>query len=68
MIEEADEEQDKGIKLRERKVKEYILDYIDAEKDNGKASSNMKSYLETIRALYYENDIDLPKTKKYIQK
>lgn len=63
LIEEAEEEQDAGIKRRRRKVKIYLLDFIDYQKEKGRGKTTIKSYIETIKGFYYDNDIDIPKIR-----
>lgn len=63
LVDEAEKEQDQGIKLRKRKVKIYVLDFIDHLKSIGRSSNTIKSYIETIKAFYNEYDIDIPKLK-----
>lgn len=60
LIEEAEMEQDQGIKTRKRKIKGYILDYIDEFKNNNKADTTTKSHIETIFGFYKAYDIDTP--------
>lgn len=67
LIDEAEEEQQEGIKLRKRKVKSYVLDFIDHLKSKGRSSNTIKSYIETIRAFYNEYEIDIPRLKGTFQ-
>ncbi|OEC84933.1 MULTISPECIES: tyrosine-type recombinase/integrase [Methanobacterium] len=60
LIDEAEMEQDQGIKSRKRKIKGYILDYIDDFKNNNKADTTTKTHIETIFGFYKAYDIDTP--------
>ena len=60
LIDEAEMEQDQGIKTRKRKIKGYILDYIDEFKNNNKADTTAKTHIETIFGFYKVYDIDTP--------
>ncbi|MGP8023932.1 MAG: tyrosine-type recombinase/integrase [Methanobacterium sp.] len=59
-IEEADIEQNKGIKLKKRKIKRDLIDYINFLKDEGKTQNTVSTYLKCVKALYRDNDIVLP--------
>ncbi|MEN6593263.1 MAG: tyrosine-type recombinase/integrase [Methanobacterium sp.] len=59
-IEEADIEQNKNIKLKKRKVKRDLIDYIQFLKEENKAPKTINSYMACVKALYYDNDIVLP--------
>lgn len=63
LIDEAEKEQDTGLKRRRRKVKTYLLDFIDYQKEKGRGHITIKSYIETIKGFYYDNDIDIPKIR-----
>jgi integrase len=59
-IEEADVEQNKNIKLKKRKIKRDLIDYINFLKDEGKTQHTVNTYLKCVKALYRDNDVILP--------
>ena len=61
LIDEAVEEQDKGVKYNDRKVNKYLQDYIDELTEESKSENTVKAYYDTIKALYYDNNIELKK-------
>jgi len=61
LVDEAVEEQDKGVKYSDRKVNKYLQDYIDKLTKKSKSENTIKAYYETIKALYHDNDIELQK-------
>ena len=61
LVDEAVEEQDNGVKYSDRKVNKYLKDFIDKLTKQSKSENTIKSYYETIKALYYDNDIVLQK-------
>lgn len=63
LIDEAEKEQDAGIKRRKRQIKKYIFDFIDYLKDDNKSVSTIKNYVETIKGFYNSFDIDPPSTR-----
>lgn len=68
LIDEAEEEQDRGIKSRKRKLKGYILDFIENLKNNNRSYSTIKSNLDTVFAFYREFDVDPPRIRNIIPK
>lgn len=66
LIEEAEEDETKGIKKRKRRIKRKLINYVVHLKQNKKATSTIKGYLTDIKAFYDYHDIDLPKLPKNI--
>lgn len=62
LIEEAEDEEDMGIRLRRRKIVEYLIDFKNHLK--GYAPSTQKQIMISIRAFYNHYDIQLPKSKQ----
>jgi len=63
LINEADEEQDKGIKKKNRKIKNYLQGFINHLNNKGRAANTINSSFTNIKSFYHEFDIDLPKVK-----
>jgi integrase len=61
LVDEAVEEQDNGVKYGDRKVNKYLQDFIDKLTKESKSENTVKAYYDTIKALYYDNDIELQK-------
>jgi len=66
LIDEAEDEQDQGIKTRKRKIKAYILDYIEELKNNDKSDNTITANIETIFGFYRSFDIDTPRLRNII--
>ncbi len=64
LIEEAEKDQDVGIKRKKRKIRRRIITFVNYLRDNGKAKGTIDTYLTTIKAFYDDNDIDIPKLPK----
>ncbi len=61
LIEEAEKEEDSGVKRRKRKIRQYFLKYIQHLQDQGVKGSTIRLYISKIKALYNEYEIDPPK-------
>ena len=57
LLDIAEQEQDNNIKMKDRKIKRYLLDYADHLRINGRCESTIKGNLETIKAFYHEYEI-----------
>ena len=64
LIEEAEKEEEDGIKPRKRKIRGYILDYVEHLENKDLAQLSIKTDLETINTFYHSFDIDTPKVKR----
>lgn len=63
LIEEAEDEESKGIKLSRRKIQNYMLGYRKMLEESGKAPKTINLYLSSVRSFYDTFDIILPKIK-----
>lgn len=63
LINEAEEEQDAGIKSRKRKTTRYILDYVDAMEKAGQSENTIRNSIDTVTGFYHEYDIDTPRIR-----
>jgi site-specific recombinase XerD len=63
LINEAEEEQDAGIKSRNRKTTRYILDYVDAMEKAGQSENTIRNSIDTVTGFYHEYDIDTPRIR-----
>lgn len=61
LIDEAEEEQDKGIKSRKRTIRQYFLDFIEHEEKEGKSHHTIKARVELAKSFYHSFDIETPK-------
>ena len=61
LVDEAVEEQDKGVKFSDRKVGKYLQDFIDNLRRKRKSENTIDAFYQTIKAVYYDNDIELQK-------
>ncbi|WP_192812685.1 tyrosine-type recombinase/integrase [Methanobacterium formicicum] len=63
MIEEAENEEEAGIKLRNRKINDYFYDFREKLEEEGMLPSTINGYFDTVKAFYRHYDIHLPKLK-----
>ncbi|HEX3013424.1 MAG TPA: site-specific integrase, partial [Methanobacterium sp.] len=63
LIGEAEDEEEKGIKLSRRKIQSYILGYRKMLEESGKAPKTINLYISAVRSFYDTFDIILPKIK-----
>jgi len=62
-IEEAEQEEDDGIKKRKRKIRQYLIQFRTELEKNNKSPATIKLYMDKIKALYREYDINIPRIK-----
>ncbi len=67
LIEEAEEDEEERIRMKDRKIKTYLLEYSEYLENNGKAPSYIDRIITTIRTFYSEYEIELPRKRKIIQ-
>lgn len=63
LIEEAEEAEDQKIRMKNRKVKQYLNDFSHYLTENKKSHNYIKACLTTVRSFYAEFDIELPKIR-----
>lgn len=63
LILEADSEEDKGIKLRDRKINIHFIKFKKQLIEEGKAENTINLYINAIKSFYFALDIQLPKIK-----
>lgn len=63
LIEEAENEEEAGIKLRNRKINDYFYDFREKLEEEGMLPSTINGYFDTVKAFYRHYDIHLPKLK-----
>lgn len=64
IIDEAEAEEDIGIKKRKRKIKKHILEFIEYLENERKVSEHtIQSYISTLSTFYDEHDITPPRIK-----
>jgi integrase len=61
LIDEAVTEQNNGVKTNDRKVNKYLQNFINKLTKKSKSENTIKAYYDTIKALYYDNNIELQK-------
>ncbi|GAA5818040.1 MAG: conserved hypothetical protein [Methanobrevibacter sp. CfCl-M3] len=60
LIAEADNEEEKGIREKRRKVKERLEKYRNYKIDNGSSTGTVKKYFEVVKTFYRHHDIVIP--------
>lgn len=63
LIEEAENEEEKGIRLRNRNINDYFYDFREKLEEEGMLPSTINGYFDTVKAFYRHYDIQLPKLK-----
>ncbi|MDX9694000.1 MAG: site-specific integrase [Methanothermobacter sp.] len=63
LITEAEEEEESGIRMRNRRINLHLLKFRKALEEEGKAPSTIKLYYYAIRSFYDAMDITLPKIR-----
>jgi len=66
LIEEAESEQDAGIKRKKRTLRKKLIKYVAWMKEKNRATSTIKVYLTDTKAFYDDCEIDIPKLPKNI--
>lgn len=67
LIDEAEEDQDNGIKLRKRRVTKYLRDYTAYLDKLGYSNSYEAMMITSVRAVYLEHDITLRKNNRVVR-
>ncbi|AXV36828.1 MAG: integrase [Methanobacterium sp. BRmetb2] len=63
LIKQADTEEEKGVKLRDRKINYYFLKFKKQLQMDNKAESTINMYIHAVKSFYDALDIHLPKIK-----
>ena len=66
LVDEAEKEQDDGVKRKKRKIRKKLIRYVAWLRENNKASNTIKVYLADIKAFYDDCEIDIPKLPRNI--
>ena len=60
LLDEADNEEENGVKLKRRGYSKYTVDFKRHLIDNNKSDQTIRSYLNSIKSFYKANDIRPP--------
>jgi site-specific recombinase XerD len=63
LIKEAEEDQQKILKVRDRKISKYFLMFKKNLEDDGKAEGTIRLYINAVRSFYDALEIQLPRNK-----
>lgn len=61
MIEEAEREEEQGIKKRKRKIKQRLLEYRNYLMENGYENSTINKKIQIIKTIYNFYELDIPR-------
>ncbi len=64
LIEEAEDEEDAGIRLKRRKINKYLRNFKLNLKESNLSESAIELILIQIRAFYRQNEIELPRNNR----
>lgn len=67
-IDEAEEEQDMGIKRRKRRINSYIYDFVELLQLENSSANSIKSIVGTVVSFYRQFDIDTPILRNLVKK
>lgn len=65
-IEEAENEEEKRIRMKKRKIKWYLIEYLDVLEETGLAYSTRQKTQDIIRTFYREFEIELPRAVRLV--
>ena len=63
LIEEAEDDEDQMIRMKNRKIKRYLNDFLHHLTEDRKSRNYIKACMMTVRAFYGEFEIELPKIR-----
>ncbi len=63
LINEAEKEEETGIRLRKRRIKQYLIGFKKYLQDKDHSELTVKNSLSVIRSFYHEFEIELPYTR-----
>lgn len=66
LIEEAEDEEDRNLRLRRRKITQYFHDFQNYLEGNDHSYESIDKQISIIRTFYYHYDIKLPKKPKLV--
>lgn len=67
LLKEAEKDEDNGLRPRERRIREYFLQFLEQAKKEDLSANYTKGIITTIRVFLNEYDIELPKINFKIQ-
>lgn len=62
LLDEADQEEEEGVRLRKRKIKKYLLSFKQHLDETDLSESYKRNLIMCVRTFYNENGIEIPKT------
>lgn len=66
-IDEAEQQEEDGVRLRKRKIKTYLIDYFNDLKDNSFTEKYIQYSMTIVRTFYKEFEIELPRVNTKIK-
>lgn len=60
IIKEAEEDEDSGLRMRNRRISSHLVEFIQFLKDENKSPGYITNILKTVKAFYRGNDITIP--------
>ena len=63
LIEEAEDEEEKKIRMKNRHIKKYLNDFLHHLIDKKKSPSYIRDFLITVRSFYSEFEVEIPKIR-----
>lgn len=63
LLKEAEEDEDNGLKPRQRRIRKYFLQFLEQANKEGLSANYIIGIVTTVRVFLNEYDIELPKIK-----
>lgn len=64
LIESAEEEITKGVLMRKRSIRRYLLGFKNSLEEEGRSPKTINAYMAAVKSFYRTNEIDLPNLKE----
>ena len=68
LIEQAEQEEEERIRMKNRQIKKHILGFIQHQKNQGKSANTIINHITKVKTFYREFEIELPHIRCNIQK
>ena len=60
LINEADDEEENGIRMKKRHIRKYFIDYSEYLRDKGRSQYTISNHFSSIKSFYRNSEIELP--------
>ena len=60
LIEEAEDDEENGIRMKKRRIRKYFLEYSEHLRDKGRSQYTISNHFSSIKSFYRNSEIELP--------